>query len=674
MAIGVRELKVPVVIGFAWKTDLVGWTEGHPYQLRDEIRANAVVVVVDPFGSDEVTTLLSRLEKELGQKLVPDLRTRVREYSQGLPWLLKKFSDHVLRELRSGATQEQLLSEALNVQNLFQADLAELGPVEQEALKHIARYAPLPASEVTDRYTPVAIQSLVDRRLVVQVGERLDTYWDTFRDFLNTGRVPVEDSYILRQTPNSVARLLPLVVKAGGSLSVKALTEDLATSHNVIFNLSRELRLMGITAYEPNNVRLVDEIFASPDREDAVRKQVATALRRHRAYSTLRSLAERSGGGATSAHFAKELPRAFPAVAVKSSTWNVYGRVFLSWFAYAGLVNERGGRWYPRPDGDAPLRQRLLSERPVIRTTPSVPQEAPGVPIRILQKLAAGETVELPTDRTSERDAFRTLVGLGLVSIDRDRRAYLLVQDIVSEGQINPDRLKQVLSGLPGGAAGVVVLGRNPSANPAEVGRSIRDAIGAAWKDSSTAGVGGYFRSWAKLAGVDVQPVKRGSQKEDRTTDLPGQKANLATPSAGHVTEATYISALDYMARVREQLLRLGLNVREESLAGAPDFSASLGGRTAGVAVEYVARGMLPLARMRAWKGRSATLVITNGELPEAVRKLNRASGDSGREVITWRGPDDDNLLLRAFNRVAKLDLLSFGGRVAGGDEVGDGG
>jgi hypothetical protein len=292
LALGVRDIKGPLLLGFAWKTDLVGWTEGHPYQLRDDIRGAGTVVVVEPFGPREVEVILGRIARQAGVRLLPDLRSRLRAYSQGLPWLLKKLADHVLRELRTGVTQEELLAESLNVGGLFEADLAELGPSEQEVLRHIAKFAPIPAAEVTERFGPDQVQSLVDRRLVVQVGDRLDTYWDTFRDFLNTGTVPVQESWILRQTPRSVGRLLSTVFGLGGDASVREVVGLLDTSDTAIFNLSRELRLLGITVHEPNRVRMVTEVMEAEDAESEVRRRVGIALRRHRAFSALRKLAD----------------------------------------------------------------------------------------------------------------------------------------------------------------------------------------------------------------------------------------------------------------------------------------------------------------------------------------------------------------------------------------------
>lgn len=524
LALGARDLSGNLLIGFAWKTDLVGWTKGYPYQLRDEIRGNATVLTVGPMGAADVETILRRLERDLGEPLAVELRRRLREYSQGLPWLLKKLAGHLIREVKQGATQEQLVNEALNVQNLFQADLAELGPAEQEALRYVARYAPVAVGEVLDRVPAAIVQSLLDRRLLVQVGERLDTYWDIFRDYLTTGRVPVEDSYIIRQTPTSVARLLRQLELHGGDVSVPEIADELSTSENAIFNLSRELRLLGVTSYEPNRVRLAPEIWESEDQERALRLRVSASLRRHRAFSTFSSLLERSSSGVALGAFARELPNAFPAVAVSENTWQAYARAFLMWFEYAGLAIRHGQAWLLA--GDAPNEsQRLLGVRPHRRIRGGFPHEPPGPSLRLVLQLAASADGTMDRALTpQEVDAARPLQMLGVVGETEGGRLRLIDGALVEHGEVSPEALRNALLRLSSNRTGLQYLEQDPAAPPSELGEVLRDAANADWGSSTAYAVGKHFRSWARAAGVNVQPVARVARsvaRRDQQERLP---------------------------------------------------------------------------------------------------------------------------------------------------------
>jgi hypothetical protein len=514
LALGVRETAGRLMIGFAWKTDLVGWTEGHPYQLRDEIRANASVLTLAPLDAREVETLLRRLEKRIDQKLLPDLRLRLREYSGGLPWLVKKLASHLIREISLGATQERLLADALNVQNLFEADLAELQPAEQEALRFVARFAPVAASEVMERASAPVVQSLIDRRLVVQVGERLDTYWDIFRDFLTTGRVPIEDSYILRQSPRAVARLLAAVAERDGDAGVPEVATALNTSENAIFNLARELRLLGVTAYEPNRVRLIEELWNADDRENAVRRRVSTALRRHRAFSAFVRLAERADSSVSFAEYARELPSTFPAVSVAATTWLVYARAFVLWFEYAGLVTTTGQVAMLAEEGEESAAPKIFGVRPPVRTRGVFPQRPPGPSVALLRRIASGNQVgrELTEPKT---DALRDLLLLGAVEFTAEGSVQLVRPELIRDGEIDKACLRTLIEAKKGCKEALALLEGDSAASPAMVGEVICKAHGAEWAPGTMHSTGKHLRAWVRLAGVRTRA--RPSRVDDNS-------------------------------------------------------------------------------------------------------------------------------------------------------------
>ncbi|WP_435970369.1 nSTAND1 domain-containing NTPase [Streptomyces sp. Qhu_M48] len=506
LALGVHELNGPLSIGFAWKTDLVGWTEAHPYRLRDEIRSNARVIQLSPLGPSEVDTLLRKLEQQLGAKLVRDLKERLREYSQGLPWLFKKLAGHVLREVSSGATQSQLVSEALNVQSLFEKDLSELGPNEREGIYQIARYAPMPVSEAMEIVPTEVVQTLLNRRLIVQVGEKLDTYWDIFRDFLVHGTIPIEESFILRVSPASVGRLVREVIGLGGNAAVSDLATNLSTSETVVYNLSRDLRMFGVIAYEPTRIRLVDEFFAAVDREEHLRRRVAKALRRHRAHSTLSRLVDQHGNDVQLASFARALPRAFPAVAASEKTWGLYAKSFAQWFEYAGIARLES-QSLTLMDENEPSTVVLLAEGLPYRSAGRgvFPKKTPGPAITVLKDIHSGVEV-LTGGRDSRARAVQELVVLRVVDVDYVGRVTLNeMTPLTASGDLIPGKLLESLVQRPGMEEAISILRSDPGAKHEVLGSVIARAYDVQWAPGTVELVGKQVKGWAKAAGVQVR-------------------------------------------------------------------------------------------------------------------------------------------------------------------------
>ncbi|MFI8995703.1 restriction endonuclease [Streptomyces sp. NPDC053542] len=502
LALGIQEIDSPLSIGFAWKTDLVGWTESHPYRLRDEIRSNARVIHLAPLGPSEVDTLLRKLEKSLDTTLVRDLKERLREYSQGLPWLFKKLAGHVLSEVKDGVSQAQLVSEALNVQSLFERDLAELTPGEREGLSQIARFAPVAVSEVMERIPTEVVQPLLDRRLIVQVGERLDTYWDIFRDFLINGTIPIEDSFILRQVPTSVGRLLREVVALGGDVAVSELAHLMDISEAVVYNLSRDARHFGVLAYEPTRIRLVETFIESGSKEEYLRARVAVSLRRHRAHSTLTRLFEQSNGSVSLQAFASALPGAFPAVAASEKSWGIYARAFAQWFDYAGVAKLENQFLRVIEETDISPAFDILTGSRGSNARRVFPKGTPGPAIKLMKSLWSGERVKL----TSKNKPANELLLLGIASVNSDGNLFLADEaPIDDDGELVPSKLLELIKRPPGMEQAIEALMADPQAKTHYLGEFIRSAANADWAPGTVALTGKQVRGWAKMAGVRVK-------------------------------------------------------------------------------------------------------------------------------------------------------------------------
>jgi len=513
LALQLRDLPAPVTVAFSWKTDLVGWTEGHPYLLRDEIRDASDVRILEPLGPREVETLLRRLERSLGAKLNRELRQRLREYSQGLPWLFKKLAGHVLAEVEAGASQDQLVRQALNAQSLFESDLARLSAAEVAVLRRIAQSAPVLVSDLDEGSVPgEVLDSLLHQRLIVQVGDTLDTYWDTFRDFLISGHVAVEDSYVIRYAPVGAGRLLRTILAAGGDVNVSDVADAMVTSSTVVFNYARELRMFGVLTAEPNRLIVDPVLLAAHDGEEAVRGQVAKALKRHKMHRLALEMLSQSDS-ITIGDLAARLPSEFPAVEATPDSWFLYTRSFCQWLEYAGIVTLTRDRLTRAEEGPTDTLPRLLTGSLPVRVRSAFPGTSPGPALQLLRHLGDPASHSRPGDRAFA-GAARDLSLLGAVEVDATDRLALRVPDLVKDEGVDPVILRGLVESCRGMREAFAVLADDPAAPPLSLGRLVGAAVGAEWSDEMARSIGKYVRAWARACGISTALRQRPAARE----------------------------------------------------------------------------------------------------------------------------------------------------------------
>jgi len=233
--------QIPIVLGFAWKT-AVSIPQQHPaYHLWHSLADRRRDFRVRQFGPPDIGKVISHAQRQTGTSLVPALRTRLFEQCQGYPWLLKKLLVHVAKLLGGSASQYDLLERELDVQALFEEDLAGLTPVQIRCLKYVAEHAPAYVSEVEEHFSSDATNLLLSKRLLVRSGLNYVIYWDIFRDYLVEGRAPqIPWARSFQRDPNSAVRAVQLVAQER-TLSAKRAAEILGGSERGWLNVMSDL-------------------------------------------------------------------------------------------------------------------------------------------------------------------------------------------------------------------------------------------------------------------------------------------------------------------------------------------------------------------------------------------------------------------------------------------------
>lgn len=481
-----------LVLGFAWRTDSTVQQDHPAYHMWHRLADHRLNISIGPFEHSEASAVITAFEKELRQKLFPGIRRQISENSRGYPWLLKKLCIHLYEKLRSGESQARLV-DTLDVETLFAGDLTTLSQPEVNCLKVIAAQAPADWHEVLETAGAETLRALQDKRLIVRSGNRINLYWDLFREYVLTDKAPsVPFTYV---PSASLGTLLAVTEKLnhGAGMSFDELSEAVGRRTSTVQNIVHDLKMFRIAQVTGSRVSLDSEI-SSPD-ENVILEKIRAILKRHALYLAL-SVSEESGRRLTLDDLVASLRRINPTAHHGAGTWKTYAERIAQWLSAVGLFKVEQNGWILEDHGKpiASLVWRGRGKGDGVHRSAFQAEAPPEKVIACLDwiRKSSGKTTTA-VKKAGHRNALAVLVRWGLVQPDGNR-----VDEIGEEGA---DTRSASLVWKKAWSDSTLVqvrkwLESDPSLDGLQLGERLAEVRGMGWTRASKVRVGNGMRRW----------------------------------------------------------------------------------------------------------------------------------------------------------------------------------
>ncbi|MGM0944341.1 MAG: restriction endonuclease [Bacteroidota bacterium] len=331
----VTDKKPNLIVGFSWKSDFFIQSDDPSYHLWQQAKEQAREFTISEFGEKEIDGIIKQLEGSVGV-IDKGVKDRIKESSQGLPWLTKKLCIHIFDQIQSGLTKEKLIESNLNIIDLFRKDEERLSSKELKAIKLIAKRAYdgsfFDETEVGDIIESQTIASLLHKRLIIRSGANYNIYWDIYRDYLVTGTIPIiGESYLLRQGVNLCLEVFLLFENQKPET-----LESLLQKHpkgigsETLYNILIELRNLGIIQKNEENYSLNKDVVNT---KQGFIDFITAKFVNYTPYTSLRNIKQ---SRITKSDVIQTLKSIFKQD-FQENTWDSYAKNLISWFLLSDL-------------------------------------------------------------------------------------------------------------------------------------------------------------------------------------------------------------------------------------------------------------------------------------------------------------------------------------------------
>ncbi len=498
-----------LVLGFAWKTDSTTQQDHPAYHLWHELSDHRREYRLDVFDSGETSKSITTFEKEIGHKVSAEIRHQISEVSQGFPWLLKKLCINLYEGIIKGKKTDSLLLD-LDVERLFEADLTILSKQELACLKLIAQKAPADWSEIIETSGTTVLNNLVHKRLVIKSGDRLNVYWDIFKDYLLTGRVPVIPyNYIPTSDPSSLLNICTKL-KTDEFTSAKNIGSIACLNEKTIWNIGADLVMLGLAERDGTSFKIGKNLGSND--EFAVLNFLREKLGNH---SLKLALFKKYSGKTITPDIVREtFKECIPKAKFVDKTWNTYSNRLTNYLIYSGFLLRAGNYLVVQDTGTAILDRDGLARRGKQRGKVFSVSVSPFAAVTAINQIPETGC----KSEAVKRNELAVLKRFELVVVKND--IVFLNSESISKSGGNKEAIWAAAKNESSLLSCIEIMQENPEISTKDMASLISDDYGLNWSDGSKIRNGNILKQWSSwvtegmnLKGIPAPPGRPNKSK-----------------------------------------------------------------------------------------------------------------------------------------------------------------